>query len=359
MAEGQPQTLASIQALRGIAALMVVGYHLFPQMERMGYPSPPIDMLTAGVDIFFVVSGFIMWHTTAARPERTALRFYRDRFIRIVPLYWALSLFVVAMMIAAPELLQSTRFDVWHIAASFLFLPAQNHLTGAWMPILAPGWTLNLEMLFYLIFGGAIATTRRPVPRAAVLIGALFALVAGIAALNPAGAFAFYGNDVMLEFAFGVGLALTYDKLPRNRSTAWLAIAGAFALLALGPTDGLPRSLAYGMPATLIVGGALMVPQTLFGPLKALGDSSYSLYLSHPLTMSAAGQAWRKLELPVWGFPLFGVTVCVAVGLATYYLIERPLIRAGKSSSGLRIRNRAVRHEGGDICRVNAGQVSP
>ena len=66
---------AAIQSLRGIAALMVVLFHLDYQVERLGLASYGVERLTAGVDIFFVISGFIMWVTTASRPQRTATPF--------------------------------------------------------------------------------------------------------------------------------------------------------------------------------------------------------------------------------------------------------------------------------------------
>src|SRR5690242_10880579 len=109
----QNQEMYSIQYLRAIAAFSVVVYHLEPQLRRMGYDGFWPGGLAGGVDIFFVISGFIMWMTTYGR-RVTTLQFYRRRIVRIVPLYWLVTTFTVAAMLIAPSTLQSGRFDLHH-----------------------------------------------------------------------------------------------------------------------------------------------------------------------------------------------------------------------------------------------------
>lgn len=335
--------LDSIQYLRGVAALMVVVFHLLPQLHRMGYEGYWPDWLAGGVDIFFVISGFIMWLTTAGTSV-SAGAFYAKRIVRIVPLYWLLTSVAVAVLLAAPQLLQSTTYDSWHVLASYLFIPAVRPGTDDINPVLHPGWTLNLEMFFYLLFGLALQLPER------LRLAAMTAALGGLVCLGwlvqpsqpPAGNvyLAFFTLDILLEFLAGMYLGKLYlsGRLPASRGAGWaLAIAG-FAMMALllETWPGHSRLLVLGLPAVCIVLGALMLERSgsvprLSWPLL-LGDASYSIYLSHSMTLSAMGQAWRRLggaQLP-GGLALFclaGLAVAILAGLATYRIAEQPATR--------------------------------
>ena len=115
----------------------------------------------AGVDIFFVISGFIMWVTTHDRPT-TPLRFMTNRIVRIVPLYWLITLAVAAMAFAVPSLFRGVVLTPEHVIKSLLFIPHYypGMPTRVW-PLLLPGWTLNYEMVFYLVFAIALLLPRR------------------------------------------------------------------------------------------------------------------------------------------------------------------------------------------------------
>jgi len=112
-------TLLSIQYLRGVAALFVVFYHCFVQVQRLGYAGPVPQFFASGVDIFFVISGFIMWCTTCDGKVGT-LEFWTRRVIRIVPLYWLVTTSYVAILLINPGWMQSAKFDLYHVVASYL-----------------------------------------------------------------------------------------------------------------------------------------------------------------------------------------------------------------------------------------------
>lgn len=129
---------------------MVVVYHLKPQLERMNASLLPADWLSAGVDLFFVISGFIMWWTTSGI-EITPGRFMLKRVHRIVPLYWAVTGFYVVVLLVAPRFMQTGALDPAHAIASFLFIPWQHPVLAPAYPLVTPGWTLNYEMFFYVV----------------------------------------------------------------------------------------------------------------------------------------------------------------------------------------------------------------
>lgn len=326
--------LLSIQYLRGIAALMVVVFHAFPQMERMGYDGYPFPFLAAGVEIFFVISGFIMWHTAGFDLQRSAGEFVQRRLTRIVPLYWIMSAITLAILLSAPKLLQSTTFDPGHVAASFLFLPAAHPVSGEYFPLLSVGWTLNFEMAFYALFALAMLVASSVWARAAIVLGVLVGLAVLGAIFRPAGVTAFYTDPILLEFVFGIVLGIAYRRgLLSSPSLGWaMIIIGVFALVLLPIyLKEWPRLLRYGVPSALIVAGALCLRTTGVSlwerGLHKIGDASYSLYLSHFMVMSAVGQIWRKAglsDLPYPVFITFSVGVCLVAGFATYYAIERP-----------------------------------
>ncbi|WP_295855004.1 acyltransferase [uncultured Xylophilus sp.] len=332
--------LAGLQHLRGIAALMVVAYHLQLPLERMGYGGPWPTWGAAGVDIFFVLSGFLMWHTTADRtPGPWA--FWRRRIVRIVPLYWLLTSVVVAVMLVAPGLLQSVRFDPLNVLGSYLFFFAPA-ASGRMEPALVVGWTLNYEMLFYLLFGAVLwlpAAVR--FAATALAIAALVALGRTEAMAGPLGQM--YSASILLEFVFGMAVAVWWRRTVATpvapRGALAVLIAGAVLLATLdGLLPGLPRAVALGLPATLVVVGMLQWERAGGLPawrrLHAIGDQSYSLYLSHPIVLSAFAQLWRVLGLHglpggIVLFALLAVPVCVLAAAVLYRWVERPLLRLG------------------------------
>lgn len=330
-------TLKSIQYLRGVAAMMVVFYHVFPQLQRMGFNYPEITAFSSGVDIFFVISGFVMTYSTARNPQIDGLTFLKNRIIRIVPLYWFFTLLMGVLLVFAPAMAQSSKFDMPHFAASLLFIPAVHPVLGKLWPIVVPGWTLNYEMFFYLIFALALAGGHRPRAQVTGLTLLVLLVLTLVPALSPVrGVAAFYTRSLIMEFGYGMLLAEFFLRRPLGKSHWWwLAIAfGGIGLAVSGAGLGrIPQAILTGIPAALIVLGTLYVPLDPKGAAERLaglvGDASYSIYLSHYMAMSAIGQIWRRLFSPVpisWaGFTLAGPLICALVGVMIYQWIERPM----------------------------------
>jgi len=332
--------IIGIQYARALAAMMVVVFHLQPQFLRMGFAPPLWSGLAAGVDIFFVISGLIMWITTCDRPV-SPLTFLGRRLVRIVPLYWLATSVTVILMIVAPSVLQTARFDLGHVIASYAFLAWHNPGTGAYDPVVIPGWTLNYEMAFYLVFAALLLVGRS---YRLLLVAALFGALAWLGSAPGAahsGQMAFYTSPIMLEFVFGMALGELHartDWVQRlGRKGGLLAVVCGFALLVAGPAlaPGLPRFLVFGVPALAVVAGALALD--VLGALREsrwlllLGNASYSLYLTHPFVLSALSQIWRKGHLDALPgglavFAVLAVLLCCLLAALSYRLVELPLI---------------------------------
>lgn len=349
-AAGRTHDLVSVQYLRGIAAMTVVMFHCFPQLERMGYTGKSFHSLSAGVDIFFVISGFIMLYSAHRSPERGAGDFLVNRAIRILPTYWILTAFMVAMSLLLPSLLRTTRFEPWNTAASFLMFPALHPVTREYQPILIPGWTLNCEVFFYLIFALGLWLLRDRGNGLALFTAAVIGGFALLPLVYPTqGPLEFYTNSLFIEFAYGLMAARLYIagfRLPRIVGPM-LMIAGA-GLLLLNDYVAFPdiRGVFYGIPALMVFVGAVFQPQPLrrMASLRVLGDASYAIYLTHMITMSACGMAWRY----IWGgdtlagvlaFIMVSSAICAFGGIVFYRLVEAPVTEWLK---GLRSRERRL-----------------
>lgn len=323
----------SIQYLRAAAALMVVLFHAQGMAgEYFGAQGPAFG--AAGVDIFFVISGFIMWTTTSSESV-TPASFVKHRIVRIVPLYWAITLFLYAGWLIARGHVATP--PIADLVRSLLFIPYVSARSGEIQPLLIAGWTLNFEMFFYAVFACALLLARR---HRAVLVGAvLLGFVALRAFVSPATAIALtYTSPLLIEFVLGCMLGILYERksLPAP-VMAVLIIALGSALMtatdALSAADiGFDRFIGWGVPAFLIVAGALgLEPFIRHWRLPALlGDASYSIYLSHSLTLATlkngvliAGGASSTMAIAA--YLSIGCFVGATAGIAIYYLVEMPL----------------------------------
>jgi len=326
----------SIQYLRGVAAMMVVVFHLQGPLSRFGVKGDWPLALASGVDIFFVVSGFIMW-TTTWQGRVTPGAFLRRRLVRIVPLYWFLTLCAVAVALVGKGGAAWASITLEHLVKSLLFVPSLSPVTHEMEPVLIPGWTLNYEMLFYLLFGASLLleTRFRAVAVSAILV---CLVLAHPLAPQEQGILGFYTKGIMLEFAFGLMIGQAYTSGMRlSRAAAVIALAIGALGIAASVFAFSSRVLGLGVPAALIVLGAVMreraAPLPRFGLLHHLGDASYSIYLSHGMVLSAFTFAWQRMGFgfPGVAIPLFAslalILVCL-VGLGLYRWVERPFIAA-------------------------------
>jgi len=291
----------SIQLLRAAAAVAVLLCH-----------TAGFNLGAAGVDLFFVISGFIIGTVMAGRSARS---FIADRLRRIYPIYfvtlvpWAV---VAAWFASVPADRLAASLTLWPLWGS-----------GFSIPFNPPAWTLCFEMLFYLAATLSLAVGRKWVPFL------LFGAAAVLFRLSPGPLLGFVGNPIILEFC--AGLLLT--RLPRRAAVAGAAIPVALIVFALSPAallaDGqmaidasrsMVRLLWWGVPSLLLAYAALTFERDFAGRAwdggVLVGDASYSLYLIHVLP---------ALILQFW-WPVESLLI-LGLGVAVHLAVEKPLLR--------------------------------
>jgi exopolysaccharide production protein ExoZ len=325
--------LNNIQVLRGYAVILVIFVHLGFLLDQVGLK--PFGH--SGVDLFFVISGFIMVHISKNR-EAKPLEFMKKRIIRIVPLYWLVTLGVSLIALVAPKLMPSIadEIDVVAILKSLFFIPWMRNPVEAF-PIVFVGWTLNLEMFFYLIF--AISLMFKNLLRALIFSNVILLVLVATPFLTnqDLGIFSFYTNPRIINFCFGMMIGLLAAKFPSslhpNAKKALLLVAGACALILV--FNDLHFMVVATCSAALVV-IALMLENSGFviksKPLLAIGDASYSIYLSHAFVAILVERFVlpRVVGAGDWVFYatiFFVLALCSIVGIAIYHLIERPLLK--------------------------------
>lgn len=347
MPPGRSSRYVSVQALRGLAAMLVVLIHAMESARDHLGSGYVLYSGAAGVDIFFAISGFIMVVTTASSwgAAGAGASFMRRRLMRLVPLYWLATGIRLGLLLAVPGLVRHTKLHLWHTIASFLFIPAWNfeHLP---VPLLPVGWTLSYELLFYILFAAALMLSRHPIRWATAFL--LVAVGIGYFQTSAWGAAPMILNSLLIEFIFG--MAIGYATLHGIRFSK--GCAGPillFAFVALLATDiarpgSPPRFILWGIPAALILLASVSVEEHVAGPLaglpNTLGDASYAIYLFHVFAIEAMWVTFDKLHLtPHVGDMtaiLSGTVVSAIVGLAAHFYLEKPMMQFIRSKSSSR-----------------------
>lgn len=330
--------LEGVEAGRGVASLLVVLYHAALHVEGDVPGSVVLWGLPhfghAGVDFFFVLSGFIISYVhrkDLGRPDRLG-HYLERRFTRVFPFYWL----VLAFCLLDTWLLHRALFPgAGEVLSNAFLLPqAKDQIVGG-------AWTLVYEIMFYVVF--AIAICSRRIGRAVLCAWA--ALVAAGFFLSPAlenHVLAVATSPFCLEFFLGIGAAAVLSRrtVPRSGLVLTIGLAG-FALAGVGEVSGqlygfgAAARLAYGSCALMVIlglvererSGRLTVPRFM----AVLGRASYSVYLVH---LIAIGITFKFLSMaaslkPSWSLPIW-LLLC-AMGIVTGVLasvwVEQPVIR--------------------------------
>ena len=350
--------LPSLQAVRAIAALFVVLFHAAEvAQDQLHFTlfGGAFSWGSCGVDLFFVLSGFVICHVHAAdvgRPER-GRGYLLKRLIRVFPLYWLLLAGLVAATFAIPSLGSPADRGLGHIASSFALFPQRD------LPILGVAWTLSHEVFFYALFSLLIwrgGSGTRAVLTAILAGSVLVCFLEPAVSMRPGPestlpvAVSFCFSHFNLEFALGTGVALLFRRwkktaVSRSAIVPLLLSAAGIALFALRASfpqtahgalpDPLFRVLTYGVGAALLIFAGLRLDAEkrgarLFRLLAPIGDSSYALYLIHRPFLAAltlllghrltGGSAQTAFYLAL----IFAVT---AIAWVLHRAVERPMLK--------------------------------
>jgi peptidoglycan/LPS O-acetylase OafA/YrhL len=331
--------IANIQALRAFAALMVVFLHLTSNEGlQTGFSFGKF-----GIDVFFVISGFIISQITAVDSSN----FFLKRLIRIVPFYWAATFAIFIVAHFAPHVLRHATANATTLAYSLFFIPHDRPPYPWPWPLMALGWTLNYEMYFYAIFAVALKLSA---PYAKAICAAAILCVFGLTHLidphSPAEAY--YGNPIVLEFIYGMIVFEILRRLPKlshlaTRRDRWFifTIAVLAIVVVWLPFQELMfgyehEYLTAGVPAAIGV-AAVLILELRYGfasknyALLLLGEVSYVLYLSHPYVIfgivrviAPHSVAWPDYEK--WALAAIAISAACGVATIIHIWFERPIM---------------------------------
>jgi exopolysaccharide production protein ExoZ len=334
--------LEGIQILRGYAAMLVVVTHLW----SAGLVSSALRFSRIGglgVDIFFIISGFIMCYSLRDRVRlEDCFQFLKKRVIRVYPIY---------LLVLIPFLLQYLvrnvgSVDPLLVIGNLLLLPSFSG-SPEYRMLVGPAWTLTYELFFYLLFTGAMlssASKDRAIYTVMVVIVLLVTLVNILGLKGDRLQWSNFqyivGDTLLFNFVIGCSCYFVWRKYARAVFSFWSALAAAVVLtvVSLGLSKfGLPRILSLGLPAGAIVLVFLFADfekRNLTKPLLFLGSASYSIYLVHAVIAH-----WKHLFIGTVAHEndLTGVLLTVmalVAGCVFYIVVENPISRVlhGKRS---------------------------
>jgi len=326
----------SLQFFRFLAALMVVIVHSsFYTSERLTIGSPLFTEGSNGVNLFFVISGFVMIISSeklVSSPSGWKI-FAIKRIIRIVPIYWIITTLKIVILLLSPSAVYHTSLDIWFVVKSYFFIPAVN-IEGEFRPFYGVGWTLNFEMFFYLLFTIALGFKIRPLP----FLSAIFIPLAILSFYRKSDwpSISFYADIIVLNFLYGMiaaKLILRGVKLPKvfaQLSILLGIICLFFPGLVPNPAVDNRGAIIIGVASFLVIYGGASIEYLLTSKIPKfllfLGGASYSLYLIHPTVAPIVPTVLNKLNFK---YTLVSISLCVIVAIAASIIFfkycEKPL----------------------------------
>jgi peptidoglycan/LPS O-acetylase OafA/YrhL len=337
-----------LQILRAVAALLVVYAHAIDLVEAHRIPKQISfyyleNFGACGVDIFFAISGFILstviLRTKPETPNK-AFDFIMRRFIRIVPIYWIISLYYVGSGVKRHNL------ALGRLVNSYLLFPSLHYPMHE--PFIPLGWTLIFEMFFYYVLAFNLLFGKRAVIQRAILSILLLIGIGAIAGFHRP-ILILIANPINIEFVFGCCIALIYWKIgSRPALGTFLLFLGGLALgmtIIFGYGDAADsaftlngqlswyRVARWGLAAAILTAGFVfrsIEVRSVFGRLGVyLGDASYSIYLASSLTLLNYDHLYRFVAAVPPDLNIFLAMFTVAViGCATYSFVERPITQS-------------------------------
>jgi exopolysaccharide production protein ExoZ len=296
-----------------------------------------------GVDLFFVISGFVLYLST--RDSTTWKQYLINRVSRVVPTYWIMTSLLVFIVIFLPNAIRTAQFTVPHFLLSLAFFPHWEPGSSTRIfPIYAIGWTLMYEWYFYISFMLFMSIKKHLLLKFFVFL--LTVIVGANLILKFNHDFAlvtFFSFPIILEFFLGVVIAHLYiEKKVSLGLPAQVLLALSAVLLfvfMLGYHKQFGRVVCAGIPAAILVFS--LVGMDARGKIREVrlfslvGDASYSLYLIHPFVYGAIRLAYNKKyfeNVPLFIVYFFSLFLVITVAVVFYRFVEVPLCASLKTA---------------------------
>ena len=349
MLHNKQKNLHLIQLLRGIASILVVLLHITINYQEKTGHSFLFNIFSfggSGVDMFFVLSGFIITYSNLpylAQPAAIG-KFLKRRIIRIFPIYWIIITIFLILQLAFPSF-YNTHFDtgISNVIQTYLVLPGHNMLNGV-------SWSLTNELFFYFLFTMALIIPNKKYSLFLLITYFIFLIVFSIAIPVVANDNPYMGVLIFpmnIEFFLGVFIVLIVKRVskkwvyPLLVSGVLLFLVGTFLnnggieVVSSSSNQALNRVLLLGFPSFLIIMSVVKIElsRTIKMPniFLQLGDASYSIYLIHLPIVAAFFKVLAKFNISN-SFVLFLLTCFLFIIICTaaifiYHKIEKPLIK--------------------------------
>ncbi len=342
------ERLYGIQGLRGFAVLLVFSVHLYEVERRFTHGPRVFDAwihgANSGLDIFLVVSGFVLTYLAFGHFQSVEYRrsYVYARFTRVYPVYLLYTLPLVPVYLMAPQLFNASAGHEVDLLRTLLLLPDEQ------LPLIPVAWTLHHEIYFYLVLFALLFFREELLPRAIAawfVITVLLAVWCWHVPREQQGAFEkVLVNPINFNFVFGMVVAWLVRQGARRHG--WACLLGGIAWIVVGYAayysatgddwlDVFSEVYIFGIPAALITYGVVALErqhQVVFArPLVWVGDAAYSIYLTHTMSIVLAGRVWREIGTGGWPAHLLFLAGAIAFGLLVgklaYEFIEKPLLK--------------------------------
>jgi peptidoglycan/LPS O-acetylase OafA/YrhL len=314
--------LQTIQVLRAIACIYVMLSHLFLYFKSL-FPGTVLASLFvngySGVDIFFVISGFVIYISTkGTKPGVIAfISYLKKRFVRIFPIYWIAFILFLFINTSLDDL------SITNLISAFFLLPYHT-------PVFDISWTLSFEIYFYIVFGIAILRSDFIVlPIAIFLLATIYFILSTVGSNTSLLPLHQLAGSRVLEFFLGVIAGIFYKKIPISFAYIFV-VSGLFFFFSRNIFSNTIYN--FGIPSMLIVMGATKIEtvKKISFPkiILLIGNASYVIYLIHnPFLRDTILSKLAKLSLLTkFNFCLLNI-LTVAVGIIIHQYIEAPLIK--------------------------------
>jgi len=312
----------NIQILRFFAASSVLLFHIAEYSKTYNYNPKLLSFFEGwgynGVDIFFVITGFVIY---ISNKNDYPLSFIKKRFLRILPIYYFYTLTFIFIFILFPNLFRGTEINYQDIYQSFFLI--STILDNK--PIINLGWTIEIEIYFTLIF--FISLYFKDFKNKAIAISIILLI------------FSFY-SFLFIEFMFGLIIGYMYEKKLFFKYTKQFLIVGIFSLFLskLITFDAIKlfhvRAIIYGIPSSLIIIGLAYYKNLNLKTLTYLGKASYSIYLVHLFTLPALLKLNNLLKINFIYDDIFLLIIyfiSVFVGVISFHFVESKILNLRKN----------------------------